>query len=124
MSPHVVLLQVTGRQSADNSSLKYGAMYEETKPRTIRAQFDKAEYEEMLNEHYETYSPMISQQVFKNTIIDTLRSKNSESLNSDFISLQGNIVMDKLATQSEEGIKLWKDMEKIGRKLDPTNDRR
>ncbi|CAD1472715.1 unnamed protein product, partial [Heterotrigona itama] len=78
-SSGIVPLQVTDRQIADNSSLKYGAMDEETKPRsTIRAQFDKAEYEEMLNEHYEKYSPMISRQAFKNTIIDTLRSKNSE----------------------------------------------
>ena len=120
---HIVPLENID-QSVDNSLLKY--RNEETKQFTIRAQFDKVEYEEKLNENYEKYSPIISRQTFKDTIIDTLRSKNSENelidflgfevmefmqyiiknrefivaLYSDFISLQkkSNVVIDKLVT--------------------------
>ncbi|KAK1137266.1 hypothetical protein K0M31_001780 [Melipona bicolor] len=107
---------------------------EEIKSFTIKAKFDKAEYEEKLNEYYEKYSPIISRRAFKNTIIDKLRSKNSESaylgfgtieltqyiienrecivaLNSDFIvQRKSNVVIDGLVTTYfEEEEQLWKD---------------
>ena len=65
-------------QNDNSSSLKYGK--KETKPLTIRAKFDKAAYEDKLNEYYEKYFPAISRQAFEKTIIETLRSENLENV--------------------------------------------
>ena len=91
----------------------------------------------------EKYSPFISRQAFKDTITNTLRSKNSESelidflgfeaiefleyiienrkciaaLNSDFIlQKKSNLVIDKLLTaQSEKEKQLWKVEKKLNK---------
>ncbi|KAK1132063.1 hypothetical protein K0M31_016201 [Melipona bicolor] len=72
-------------QIVHNSSLKYR---NEEMLLTIRTKFDKAEYEEKLNEYYEKYSPIISRRAFENTTIDKLRSKNSESELTDFLGVK------------------------------------
>ena len=50
-----------------NSSLK---CRNKEMPLRTGTKFDKAEYEEKLNEYYEKCFPIISRQVFRNTIID------------------------------------------------------
>ena len=133
-------------QSVNNVSLKYGN--EESQPFTMTAKFNKAEYEEKLNEFYEKYSPTISRQAFKKIIIETLRSKNLESelidflgskkamkfleyivknrecitvLNFDFIlQTKSNAVIHKLVTAQSEGQQLWK----VGKKLNNASGER
>lgn len=45
----------------------------------IGLKFDKADYEEKLNEYYENYSLIISRLVFNNTIVDTLQGKKQKA---------------------------------------------
>ena len=124
-------------QSADyRFSLKY--TNEETKPLTIATKFDKVEYEEMVNEYYAYYSPDISRQSFKKTIVDKLRRRNSQSELTDFLGLEAiefihyifenrdSIVQidEPVITQSEEEEQYWKDTEKMDKKLNKTSDER
>ena len=125
-------------KSARNSetfSLNY--TNEKMKPVTI-TKFDKVEYEGMINEYYDYYSPAISRQIFKKIVIDKLRRRNSQSELTDFLGLDAiefihyifenrDFILqsdEPVITQSEEEEQYWKDTEKMDKKLNKTSDER
>lgn len=98
---------------------------------TTGPKFVNEEYEEKVNEYYKNHLPIISRQKFNSTIIDTLRSANSESELADFLGFgaieliecvienrESIIASDsdgRLTTKSEEQ-QIWKAVTKVDKK--------
>ena len=74
---------------------------EETKPLRITAESNRAEYLEKFNEYYEKYSPAISRERFQKTIVETLRSKNSQSELIDLIGFEAMEFLEYIIKNQE-----------------------